>query len=130
MLNREFSAPAPNQKWVTDVTYLPFNQRFLYLSAIFDLYNNEIVAFRIGKHNNLKLVLDTVQAAVHKRKVKKLLLLSPENALLIHNGCYEKMDWTCSRMGTNHPPVIHPLRGAHQPLYHPLIILIEFTQNY
>ncbi|MGG4345255.1 IS3 family transposase [Paenibacillus lautus] len=48
VLSRDFHVTAPNTKWVTDVTYLPIGSRFLYLSVIFDLYNNEVVAFRIG----------------------------------------------------------------------------------
>ena len=84
VLNRDFNATAPNTKWVTDVTYLPIGSRFLYLSVIFDLYNNEVVAFRIGRHNNLKLVLETVQAAVHKRKVANLLLHSDQGFQYTH----------------------------------------------
>ncbi|MFD6442364.1 IS3 family transposase [Peribacillus sp. NPDC060186] len=41
-LNRNFHASRPNEKWVTDITYLIFNGQKLYLSAIKDLYNNEI----------------------------------------------------------------------------------------
>ncbi|UNK21267.1 IS3 family transposase [Paenibacillus sp. N3/727] len=41
VLNRDFNATAPNTKWVTDVTYLPIGSHFLYLSVMFDLYNNE-----------------------------------------------------------------------------------------
>lgn len=84
VLNRDFNATAPNTKWVTDVTYLPIGSRFLYLSVIFDLYNNEVVAFRIGRHNNLKLVLETVQAAVHQRKVTNLLLHSDQGFQYTH----------------------------------------------
>ncbi|MED4946702.1 IS3 family transposase, partial [Parageobacillus thermoglucosidasius] len=42
-LNRDFHAPKPNEKWVTDITYLIFHGQKLYLSAIKDLYNNEIL---------------------------------------------------------------------------------------
>lgn len=49
----EFKAEAPNDKWVTSITYLPFNGRFLYLLAIPDLYN-DIVAYHISEHNGLK----------------------------------------------------------------------------
>jgi len=44
-LNRDFVASKPNEKWVTDITYLIFNGQKLYLSAIKDLYNSEIVAY-------------------------------------------------------------------------------------
>ncbi|OQP12536.1 DDE-type integrase/transposase/recombinase, partial [Geobacillus thermoleovorans] len=57
MLNRDFTVTEANQKWVTDITYLPFQGKYLYLSAIKDLYNNEIIAYRISRSNDLKLVI-------------------------------------------------------------------------
>ncbi|AYF85307.1 IS3 family transposase [Bacillus thuringiensis] len=75
-LNRDFQASRPNEKWVTDITYLIFNGQRLYLSAIKDLYNNEIVAYEISRRNDLKLVLDTLKKAKKKRHVKGILLHS------------------------------------------------------
>lgn len=60
-LNRDFQASKPNEKWVTDITYLIFNGQRLYLSVIKDLYNNEIVAYETSRRNDLKLVLDTLK---------------------------------------------------------------------
>lgn len=61
VLNREFSATAPVQKLVTDITYVRIGHEFAYLSAVMDLYNNEIVAWELSERNDLKLVMDTVQ---------------------------------------------------------------------
>ncbi|WP_046181413.1 IS3 family transposase [Domibacillus tundrae] len=77
-LNREFHATRPNEKWVTDVTYLPFNQKRLYLSVIYDLYNNEVVSYKLSRYNDFQLVQDTLKAAVQKRKVKGTLLHSDQ----------------------------------------------------
>ncbi|WP_409193980.1 DDE-type integrase/transposase/recombinase [Bacillus cereus] len=73
-LNRDFQASKPNEKWVTDITYLIFNGQRLYLSVIKDLYNNEIVAYETSRRNDLKLVLDTLKKAKKKRNVKGILL--------------------------------------------------------
>ena len=73
-LNREFSASRLNEKWVTDITYIPFNGQRLYLSVIYDLFDNEVVAYKISKRNDLKLVTDTVKAAIKKRNVNGVLL--------------------------------------------------------
>ncbi|MGR5966670.1 DDE-type integrase/transposase/recombinase [Bacillus cereus] len=62
-LNRNFQASKPNEKWVTDITYLIFNGQRLYLSVIKDLYNNEIIAYETSRRNDLKLVLDTLKKA-------------------------------------------------------------------
>lgn len=45
LLNREFSTTRPNENWVTDITYLTFNNKRIYLSVIPNLYNNEGVAY-------------------------------------------------------------------------------------
>lgn len=70
-LNRDFQASKPNEKWVTDITYLIFNGQRLYLSVIKDLYNNEIVAYETSRRNDLKLVLDTLKKAKKKRNVRE-----------------------------------------------------------
>lgn len=68
VLNREFYADAPNEKWLTDVTEFKFyvgpEIKKLYLSAIFDLYDRRIVAYKIGLSNNNQLVFDTFDEAV------------------------------------------------------------------
>lgn len=68
ILNREFYADAPNEKWLTDVTefkyYVGAEVKKLYLSAILDLYDRRIVAYKIGESNNNKLVFDTFDEAV------------------------------------------------------------------
>ena len=68
ILNREFKAEASNQKWLTDVTefhyYIGTEKYKVYLSAILDLYDRRIVAYRIGDSNNNPLVFDTFDDAV------------------------------------------------------------------
>lgn len=68
VLNREFYADAPNEKWLTDVTefkyYIGPEIRKLYLSAILDLYDKRIVAYKISDSNNNQLVFDNFEEAV------------------------------------------------------------------
>lgn len=68
ILNREFKAEKPNQKWLTDVTEFKYtvgnDVRKVYLSAILDLYGRRIVSYVIRDHNDLTIVLDTFQAAI------------------------------------------------------------------
>lgn len=46
LIKRNFQASKPNQKWVTDITYIQYGSTVKYLSTIMDLYNNEIVAYK------------------------------------------------------------------------------------
>jgi len=69
LLNRDFHADRPNQKWVTDISYIRTSQGFLYLSVIRDLYDLSIVAYKTSTIQNINLVLSTIKAAKRKEKV-------------------------------------------------------------
>ena len=69
LLNRNFNADRPNQKWVTDISYIKTAQGTLYLSVIRDLYDNSIVAYKTGTEQTVNLVLRTIRAAKKKEKV-------------------------------------------------------------
>ncbi|USK33138.1 IS3 family transposase [Bacillus sp. F19] len=80
-LDQNFKASKPNEKWVTDITYLPFGQSMMYLSSIMDLYNNEIIAYRIGLSLDVTLVLDTLKDALdNQSEVKGVILHSDQGS--------------------------------------------------
>lgn len=65
VLNRDFKANAPNEKWLTDVTEFKLSDGSkVYLSAILDLGDNSIVSHVISKSNNNKLAFDTFDLAI------------------------------------------------------------------
>ena len=68
ILNRNFKADAPNEKWLTDVSefhyYEDDEKHRLYLSAILDLYDRRIVAYTIGDSNNTELVYSMLDSAI------------------------------------------------------------------
>ena len=66
LINRDFHAEAPNQKWTTDVTEFALFGRKLYLSPILDMYNGEIVSYNISEHPVLGQVLDMLDKAFVK----------------------------------------------------------------
>ena len=75
LLNRDFHADRPNQKWVTDISYIKTAQGFLYLSVIRDLYDRSVVAYKTSTVQNINLVLNTIKAAKRKEKVTGEVLL-------------------------------------------------------
>jgi len=75
LLNREFTATRPNQKWVTDITFVSTQQGWGYLSTIKDLFDGFIVAHEFGRENSQALVNKTLQKATHNEKVTAELLL-------------------------------------------------------
>ena len=79
IINRKFNTKGINQIWCTDITYLIFNNQRRYLSTIIDLYDRKVVAYKISKFNNNKLVMDTLNEAIAKRKdVHGLILHSDQ----------------------------------------------------
>lgn len=75
VLNRDFTTTKPNQKWVTDVTYILTQQGWAYLSTIKDLYDGFIVAHTFGQSNSIQLVTDMLRQAKEKEKVTDGLIL-------------------------------------------------------
>ena len=64
----KFNVDKENKIWTTDITYLIFNGKRAYLSTILDLYDRKIVTYKISKFNDLKIVIDTLNEAIAKRK--------------------------------------------------------------
>ncbi|EUP71935.1 transposase [Staphylococcus aureus OCMM6125] len=60
LLQRQFKASCPMEVLTTDITYLPFGHSMLYLSSIMDIYNGEIVAYKIDDKQDQRLVNDTL----------------------------------------------------------------------
>nr|WP_083815072.1 IS3 family transposase [Ktedonobacter racemifer] len=56
LLNREFRAEAPNKKWVTDITYIPTRQGWLYLAVILDLYSRMVVGWSMSSNCDERLI--------------------------------------------------------------------------
>ena len=88
LLDRDFSADRPNQKWVTDISYIHTAQGVLYLSVIRDLYDNSIVAHKTSKTQNVQLVLNTIKAAKKKEKVTAELQLHSDQGFQYTSHAY------------------------------------------
>ena len=88
---QNFKADRPNQKWATDISYIHTKQGILYLSIIRDLYDNSIVAYKIGTQQTVNLVLDTIKAAKRKEKVTTELQLHSDQGFQYTSHAYFKL---------------------------------------
>jgi len=75
VLAREFTAEAPNQVWVTDITYIRTYEGFLFLAVVLDLFSRQVVGWATRPTQHTDLVLQALLAAVWRRKPKPGLLL-------------------------------------------------------
>ena len=91
LLDRDFNADRPNQKWVTDISYIKTGQGTLYLSVIRDLYDNSIVAYKTGTEQNVNLVLSTIRAAKRKEKITAELQLHSDQGFQYASNQYFKL---------------------------------------
>ena len=95
ILNRDFHADAPNEKFLTDVTefkyYVGTEKKKLYLSAILDLYDRRIVAYVIGDSNTNPLVYDTFEQAVAMNPNAHPLFHSDRGFQYTSNAFHQKL---------------------------------------
>jgi transposase InsO family protein/transposase-like protein len=101
VLERDFCAAAPNQKWATDVTEFNVNGNKLYLSACMDLYNGEIVAHQMARRPVYELVASTLQVALSRTECTAGLIvhsdqgwhyrMQPYRAMLAQSGVMQSM---------------------------------------
>lgn len=96
VLNREFHAEKPNEKWLTDVTefkwYEGIKKHKVYLSAILDLYDRRIIAFVIRDNNDNPLVFDTLDAAVASNPDAHSLLHSDRGFQYTNRTFFKKLE--------------------------------------
>ena len=67
-LKRDFSADAPDQKWLADITYIPTLEGWLYLAAILDLFSRRIVGWAMSDRMTTELTLRALQMAIRQRR--------------------------------------------------------------
>ena len=67
LLNRDFTAPAPNRRWVADFTYVAAWCGIVYVAFVADIYSRAIVGWAAATHKRAKLVLDALQMALWRR---------------------------------------------------------------
>jgi len=75
VLAREFNANQPNEKWVSDITFIPTRQGYLYLATVLDLYSRAIVGWAMSERINGQLVIDVLDMAVQHRGLPKNVLV-------------------------------------------------------
>jgi transposase InsO family protein len=88
LLNRDFTAELPNQKWVTDISYIHTKQGVLYLSVIKDLYDGYIVHHETGTDQSVGLVVRTIETALKKESVADGLALHSDQGFQYTSSAY------------------------------------------
>lgn len=64
LLKQDFTASAPCQKWVGDITYVPTGEGWLYLATVIDLFSRKVIGWSISKRMTKQLVIDAMEIAI------------------------------------------------------------------
>jgi putative transposase len=93
LVDRDFSASAPNQLWVTDITFIPTAAGFLYLAVVLDAWSRRIVGWSMANHLRTELVLNALEMALGQRRPRDTILHSDQGSqftsLAFGNRCRE-----------------------------------------
>lgn len=90
LINREFMATRPNQKWVTDVTEFKVGNQKVYLSPIIDLFNREVVSYTVRQSVKLSLVTDMLKHAIDKLKRHEKPIVHSDQGWQYQNKQYQQ----------------------------------------
>lgn len=100
LLNRDFHAQRPNEKWVTDVTEFSMFGKKLYLSTILDLYNSEIISYTICPSAHMSMVINMLDKAIKK--------LPDQHKLILHSD----QGWQYQMKGYQHKLAVNKIRQS------------------
>lgn len=99
-LARNFTASKPNEKWVSDITYIEIDEGWVYLAVIMDLFSRQVIGWSMADHMRVELIREAFDMAVAKREVKPGLLLHSDRGVqyraLEYQGSLETLEITPS----------------------------------
>ena len=91
ILDGDFSVDAPNKVWVTDITYIPTEEGWLYLAAVLDLFGRRAVGWSMSKHIDAKLVSDALGMALTQRGVGRDMLHHSDRGSQYCSDMYQEL---------------------------------------
>ena len=90
-LDRHFEAEKPNQKWVSDITYIKVGRKWLYLAAVLDLYSRKIVGWSLDTHMREDLIIDAFKMAAANRDIKEETLIHSDRGVQYRSNRYQEL---------------------------------------
>ena len=81
VLARNFTASRPNEKWVSDITYIELDDGWVYLAVVMDLFSRQVIGWSIDDQMTVDLVRDAFSMAVAKRDVQPGLVLHSDRGV-------------------------------------------------
>jgi putative transposase len=91
LLAQDFTARAPNQRWVSDITYIPTEEGWLYLAVVLELYSRAVIGWAMAPRITARLVHDALTRALWRRGTLKGLLLHSDRGSQYASDDYQRL---------------------------------------
>ena len=91
VLARDFTSPAPNRKWVTDITFIPTDEGWLYLAVVLDLFSRLVVGWSMASYLDDRLTRNALKMALARRQLDSDLLHHSDQGKQYASGAYLKL---------------------------------------
>ena len=91
VLDRQFEARGPNEKWVSDITYVWTDEGWLYLAAVEDLYSRKVVGWSLGERLTSELVNEALRMAIGRQLPMVDLLAHSDRGSQYASGSYQRL---------------------------------------
>lgn len=91
VLARRFTANRPNEKWVSDITYIKVERGFVYLAVVMDLFSRKIVGWSLDTTMTNDLIISAFNMAVAARQVEPGLILHSDRGVQYRSGEYQHL---------------------------------------
>lgn len=90
LLDRDFTVEAPDEVWVSDITYIPTGEGWLYLAALKDLFQKKIVGWSMGERITKELTVSALEMAIDRRRPPVGLIHHSDRGSQYASGDYQK----------------------------------------
>lgn len=91
LMKQDFKSTQPNQKWGTDITYIPTQQGFVYLAIIKDFFDGTILGHALSKNNSIQMVLQAVRTAAADLPFQADLIIQSDQGNQYQSSAYQKL---------------------------------------
>ena len=91
IVDNNFTATAPNQKWVSDITQFHFNDKSFYICAIIDLYSRKIVGYKVSNRSTTQLITSTFKLAFNERNCPPNLIFHSDRGCQYTSYAFQKL---------------------------------------
>jgi transposase InsO family protein len=91
LLEQNFYATKPNEKWVSDITYIETREGWLYLAVVLDLYSRLVVGWAMSDRMNKTLVIDALKMALWRRKMPRGVIVHSDRGSQYCSHTYQRL---------------------------------------